>query len=83
MSNKRNLDVVNHYNSMCNIIPQYKQISLPSPAKKKNTRNRLQNKYYPRKTIESGRYLKMKESGYFDTLIKMKKPRALKLSGIT
>lgn len=35
MSNKRNLDVVNHYNSMCNIIPQYKQISLPSPAKKK------------------------------------------------
>ena len=34
MSNKRNLDVVNHYDSMCNIIPQYKQISLPSPAKK-------------------------------------------------
>lgn len=43
MSNKRNLDVVNHYDSMCNIIPQYKQISLPSPAEKKKTRNQLQN----------------------------------------
>ena len=39
MSNKRNLDVVNHYDSMCNIIPQYKQISLPSPAEKKNQKS--------------------------------------------